>query len=63
VHGLLLDGERKSIEPMASRIAGAEVQALRQLVGQSPWAVEAVQCRLAHKVVDLLSEAEVSAIM
>jgi SRSO17 transposase len=36
VQGLLLDGERKSIEPMASRIEGAEVQALRQFVGQSP---------------------------
>ena len=59
VQGLLLDGERKSIEPMASRIAGADVQALRQFVGQSPWTVEAVQRRLAHKVIDLLSEAEV----
>jgi SRSO17 transposase len=59
VQGLLLDGERKSIEPMASRIPGAEVQALRQFVGQSPWAVDEVQRRLAHKVVDLLSEAEV----
>jgi SRSO17 transposase len=29
VQGLLLDGERKSIEPMASRIEGADVQALR----------------------------------
>jgi SRSO17 transposase len=56
---LLLDGERKSSEPMASRIAGAEVQALRQLVGPSPWAVEAVQRRLAHQVVDLLSAAAV----
>ena len=59
VQGLLLDGERKSIEPMASRIEGADVQALRQFVGQSPWAVEEVQRRLAHKVIDLLSEAEV----
>jgi SRSO17 transposase len=59
VQGLLLDGERKSIEPMASRIEGADVQAMRQFVGQSPWAVEEVQRRLAHKVVDLLSEAEV----
>jgi SRSO17 transposase len=32
---------------------------LRQFVGQSPWAVAAVQRRLAHKVIDLLSEAEV----
>lgn len=59
VQGLLLDGERKSIEPMAQRIVGADVQALRQFVGQSPWAVDEVQRRLAHKVVDLLSEAEV----
>jgi SRSO17 transposase len=59
VQGLLLDGERKSIEPMAARLPGADVQALRQFVGQSPWAVEEVQRRLAHKVVDLLSDPEV----
>ena len=59
VQGLLLDGERKSIEPMAARLPGADVQALRQLVGQSPWAVEKVQQGLARKMVDLLSEAQV----
>jgi SRSO17 transposase len=59
VEGLLLDGERKSIEPMAARIPGADVQALRQFVGQSPWEVEQVQRRLAHKMVDLLSDAQV----
>lgn len=59
VQGLLLDGERKSIEPMADRMPGADVQALRQFVGQSPWAVEAVQRQLARQVVDLLSDPEV----
>jgi SRSO17 transposase len=59
VQGLLLDGERKSIEPMAERIPGADVQALRQFVGQSPWAVEAVQRQLARQVVDLFSDPEV----
>jgi len=59
IQGLLLDGERKSIEPLASRIPGADVQALRQFVGQSPWAVEAVERQLARQVVDLLSEPEV----
>ncbi len=59
LEGLLLDGERKSIEPLAARVAGADVQALRQFVGQSPWEVEEVQRRLALKVVDLLSEPEV----
>jgi SRSO17 transposase len=58
VEGLLLDGERKSMEPMASRLS-ADVQALRQFVGQSPWAVEAVQRQLALKVVDLISSPEV----
>jgi len=59
IQGLLLDGERKSIEPMASRVPGADVQALRQFVGQSPWTVEEVQRLLTLKVTDLLSEPEV----
>jgi SRSO17 transposase len=58
IRGLLLDGERKSIEPMAARLPGADVQALRQFVGQSPWAWEPVQEALALSVVDhLLPEA------
>jgi SRSO17 transposase len=60
--GLLLDGDRKSIEPIAERIPGADVQALRQFVGQSPWAVHDVQRCLAKKVVNLLSSAEVWAV-
>jgi SRSO17 transposase len=44
---------------MAARLPGADVQALRQFVGQSPWEVEQVQRRLAHKMVDLLSDAQV----
>jgi SRSO17 transposase len=59
LQGLLMEGSRKSIEPMADRIAGADVQSLRQFVGQSPWAVEEVQRLLAQKVVDLLAEPEV----
>jgi len=37
VRGLLLNGERKSIEPLASRVPDGNVQAMQQLVGQSPW--------------------------
>ena len=59
LQGLLMDGGRKSIEPLADRIAGADVQSLRQFVGQSPWAVEEIQQRLAEKVVDVLAEPEV----
>lgn len=58
LQGLLLDGTRKSIEPLASR-TGVDVQSLRQFVGQSPWAVEEIQGQLAGKVVDLLTEPEV----
>jgi SRSO17 transposase len=50
VQGLLLDGERKSIEPLARRVPGAEVQALQQFVGQSPWAWEPVRRRLAQRM-------------
>ncbi len=50
VQGLLLDGERKSIEPLAGRVPGADVQALQQFVGQSPWAWEPVRRRLAQRM-------------
>ena len=36
LEGLLLDGERKSIEPMAARV-GADVQALRPSGATSSW--------------------------
>src|SRR5215470_11842128 len=44
--GLLLDGERKSIEPMAARVPGGEEQAMQQFVNQSPWEHEPVQEKL-----------------
>jgi len=37
IRGLLLNGERKSIEPLADRSEEGNVQALQQFVGQSPW--------------------------
>lgn len=54
-----MDGARKSIEPLAQRIQGADVQSLRQFVGQSPWPVEQIQQKLAEKVADLMAEPEV----
>ena len=50
VQGLLLDGERKSIEPLAGRVPGANMQALQQFVGQSPWAWEPVRRLLARRM-------------
>src|SRR3954451_13002828 len=49
LHGLLLDGERKSIEPLSRRVTLPEgltskdpEQALQQFVSQSPWDDQAV---------------------
>jgi SRSO17 transposase len=50
LRGLLMDGERKSIEPMASRMPDGDVQALQQFVNQSPWSSQKVQASLARKV-------------
>lgn len=46
--GLLLDGERKSIEPMAARLPGGDEQALQQFVNQSPWESAPVLNRLVE---------------
>src|ERR687897_773714 len=35
--GLILPGERKSIEPMAARVAPADTQQLHHFVSASPW--------------------------
>jgi SRSO17 transposase len=57
IEGLLLDGERKSMEPIATR-TGADVQAVRQFVGQSPWDTALVQEQLAMKLGDLFPSLE-----
>lgn len=45
LEGLLREGERKSIEPLAKRVGG-DGQALQQFVNQSPWDHDAVMFRL-----------------
>ena len=35
--GLLLNGERKSIQPIAERLPGGNEQNMQQFVNQSPW--------------------------
>jgi len=47
VRGLLLEGERKSIEPMAKRLPDGNVQAMQHFIGKSPWPYEPVRRRLA----------------
>jgi SRSO17 transposase len=50
IRGLLLNGERKSIEPLAARLREGNVQALQQFVGQSPWDWMPVWERLARRM-------------
>ena len=57
VRGLLLDGERKSIEPIAARLPEGNVQALQQFVGQSPWEWGPIWERLGKRMTSEL-EAE-----
>jgi SRSO17 transposase len=57
VRGLLLDGHRKSVEPMADRLQSIDdaeqdyEQALQQFVSQSPWDERPVRDRLTRRVI------------
>ncbi|MBB4893360.1 SRSO17 transposase [Streptomyces olivoverticillatus] len=51
LRGLLLDGQRKSVEPMAARLgADGNRQALAHFVTSSPWNPAHVRARLAWKM-------------
>src|SRR3954468_16394073 len=54
VRGLLLDGRRKSMQPMAERL-GVDHQGLQQFVSSSTWAVEPVRERLARRAVEVIA--------
>ena len=47
LQGLMIDGRRKSIQPMAARLQGVHEQALNHFVTNSPWQVEPVRQRIA----------------
>src|SRR3954454_14197440 len=51
VRGLMAEGRRKSIEPMAARLADGDEQGLQQFVNQSPWRWEPVRANLARRMV------------
>jgi SRSO17 transposase len=55
LRGLMLDGRRKSIEPMAARLADGDEQCLQQFVSQSPWEWEPVRERLATRMAEALA--------
>src|ERR687890_1103784 len=53
LRGLLLDGRRKSMQPMAERL-GVDHQGLQQFVSSSTWAVEPIRERLARRAVEVI---------
>ncbi|CAM5674766.1 hypothetical protein SCANM63S_05396 [Streptomyces canarius] len=50
LRGLMLDGRRKSIQPMAERLPDGNMQALQQFVNQSPWDWLPVRRRIAERL-------------
>ena len=53
LRGLLLDGQRKSMQPMAQRL-GVDHQGLQQFVTTSTWDTDAVRARLARTAVEVI---------
>ena len=58
--GLLLPGERKSVEPMAARLAPTNVgrmhQSLHHLVADAPWCDEAVLQEVRNSVLPAMQK-------
>jgi SRSO17 transposase len=58
--GLLLPGERKSIEPMAARLASTDVrrmhQSLHHLVADAPWDDEEILAQVRRQVLPLMEK-------
>jgi SRSO17 transposase len=54
LRGLLLDGSRKSVQPMAARLGEIHEQALHHFVNGSPWDWRPIRRRLAERVVPVL---------
>ncbi len=50
VRGLLLEGRRKSIQPMAARLPDGDEQGLQQFITDSPWQDVPVRRRLARRM-------------
>src|SRR3954449_12391000 len=54
LRGLLMEGRRKSMQPMAERL-GVDHQGLQQFVSSSTWAVEPVRERLGRRAVEVIA--------
>jgi SRSO17 transposase len=58
LQGLLGPGERKSIEPMADRVAPGAVQQLHHFISASTWRAEPLERELVRKAQDLVGGAD-----
>jgi SRSO17 transposase len=56
LRGLLLEGRRKSVQPMAERLLEGDEQALQQFLNQSPWEWEPVRAQIAKKMTSALGD-------
>jgi SRSO17 transposase len=54
LRGLMLDGRRKSVQPMAERLPDGNMQALQQFVSQSPWDPLPVRQRIAKRLCEVV---------
>ena len=54
LRGLMLDGRRKSVEPMVQRLGEVHYQALHHFVAVSPWDWRPVRRRLAERLIQAL---------
>ena len=57
--GLVLPGERKSIEPMAARVAPGAVQQLHHFLSTSPWPAAPLEDELVRRADRLLGGPEI----
>jgi SRSO17 transposase len=57
LEGLLMEGQRKSIEPLAARL-GVDAQSLQQFVTDSPWEEAEVWSRIRREVISHLEPFE-----
>ncbi|CAM5672117.1 hypothetical protein SGLAM104S_08387 [Streptomyces glaucescens] len=55
LRGLMLDGRRKSIQPMAERLPDGNMQALQQFVNQSPWDPLPVRRRITERLAEVIT--------
>jgi hypothetical protein len=55
MRGLMLDGRRKSIQPMAERLPDGNMQALQQFVSQSTWDETPVRRRIAQRLTEAVA--------